>query len=106
MIISKENAQHYLWGESCDGWHLLKNDTLHIIHEKMPPNTKEIRHYHNESRQFFFLLSGKAELEAPNEGIEVAPLKPHCMMNHSGEETEFLVISSPGSHGDRVPCEL
>ena len=24
MVISMENAEHYIWGEVCDGWHLLK----------------------------------------------------------------------------------
>ncbi len=23
MLISIENAEHYIWGENCDGWHLL-----------------------------------------------------------------------------------
>ena len=25
-IISINNAEHYTWGEGCDGWHLLKRD--------------------------------------------------------------------------------
>ena len=24
MITSINNAEHYTWGSSCDGWHLLK----------------------------------------------------------------------------------
>lgn len=26
-MISKETAEHYVWGEICDGWHLVKTGT-------------------------------------------------------------------------------
>lgn len=57
-MISKENAEHYVWGDSCDGWYLLNRQDMLIIHEKMPPGTCEKRHYHCLSRQFFFVLQG------------------------------------------------
>jgi hypothetical protein len=31
MIVSIENAEHYIWGEICDGWHLLKRDDMSVI---------------------------------------------------------------------------
>lgn len=109
MKISNKNAEHYIWGDNCDGWHLVKNNDTSIIHERMPPNTHEVRHYHHKSRQFFFVLKGLATIEvngdrfdlSQNEGIEVAPLIPHQMFNHSEEEIEFLVISQPTSKHDR-----
>lgn len=36
--VSKENAEHYVWGGSCDGWHLVKGQELSVIHERMPWN--------------------------------------------------------------------
>lgn len=33
-MISKENAEHYVWGDSCDGWYLLNRQDMLIIHEK------------------------------------------------------------------------
>ncbi|CAM2967232.1 cupin domain-containing protein [Paenibacillus sediminis] len=107
--MSKENAEHYIWGNHCDGWHLVNRDDLSVIHERMPAGTSEIRHYHMKSRQFFYILSGTATFEingevinlSPQEGIEVAPQVPHQMMNQSNEDIEFLVISHPKSHGDR-----
>jgi len=110
MKISKHSAEHYIWGDNCDGWHLVKNQDLSIIHERMPANTSEVRHYHQQSRQFFFVLSGSATIEIDGneialntqEGIEVAPLVPHQMFNKSNDEIEFLVISQPISKGDRV----
>lgn len=38
----------------------------------------------------------------PHEGIEVPPRVPHQMINKSGGDVEFLVISQPTSKGDRV----
>ncbi|WP_058301008.1 cupin domain-containing protein [Gorillibacterium timonense] len=113
MKISKQNAEHYRWAEICDGWHLAKNQELSIIHERMPINTSEIKHLHQNARQFFFVLSGTATLEMDDkeiilnhhEGIEVPPLTPHQMLNKSKEEIEFLVISQPNSKGDRILVE-
>jgi mannose-6-phosphate isomerase-like protein (cupin superfamily) len=109
-MMSKESAEHYNWGNGCDGWHLVKREDLSIIQERMPPNTSEVRHYHKNSRQFFFILSGVATMEMNDrkeslrarEGIEVAPGTAHQLMNESDEELEFLVISHPPSHGDRI----
>ncbi|WP_054940832.1 cupin domain-containing protein [Paenibacillus ihuae] len=113
MKISKQNAEHYTWGDLCDGWHLVKNNNLSVIHERMPANTAEVKHYHQQARQFFFVLSGTATLEIAGteivlnsqEGIEVHPLVPHQMFNTSGAEVEFLVISTPSSKGDRIVVE-
>jgi mannose-6-phosphate isomerase-like protein (cupin superfamily) len=109
-MISKDTAEHYTWGQACDGWHLVKAADLSVIHERMPPGTSEVRHYHNKSRQFFFVLIGTATLEVDGDqhtltaqqGVEVAPGTPHQMFNTSDQDVEFLVISQPPSHGDRV----
>jgi mannose-6-phosphate isomerase-like protein (cupin superfamily) len=110
MLTSLDNAEHYVWGTDCDGWHLLKSDSLSIIYERMPPRTQEARHSHNKAQQFFFVLSGEATLELDGEqviitertGVQVPAGKPHQMFNRSGAEVVFLVISQPPSHGDRV----
>lgn len=110
LKISKQNAEHYIWAEICDGWHLVKNEELSIIHERMPINTSEVKHYHQNARQFFFVLSGTATMEIGDkeiilnqqEGIEVPPLIPHQMFNKSKDEIEFLVISQPNSKADRT----
>ncbi|MBH8604498.1 cupin domain-containing protein [Thermoactinomyces sp. CICC 10522] len=110
MKISKNTAEHYIWGQQCDGWHLVKREELSVIHERMPAGTEEVRHYHEQARQFFFVLKGVATIEVEGEviqlheqeGIEIPPRVPHHMMNKSGQEIEFLVISQPTSKGDRV----
>lgn len=108
--VDRSTAEHYVWGEACDGWHLLKRTDMSIISERVPPGAKETRHFHTTSRQFFFILSGAAVIEINGEqvalqegqGIEVAPNTPHQFMNLSGKEVNFLVISHPSTRGDRV----
>lgn len=109
-MISIESAEHYTWGQGCDGWHLVRTPALSVIQERMPPGTAEVRHSHEHSRQFFYVLSGCLTLESGGarctlhggEGLEVPPGTIHQALNDSDEETNFLVISQPPSHGDKL----
>jgi|GEM_PF-382151 len=111
--ISKKSAEHYNWGASCDGWHLVQSGDLSVIHERMPGKTEEVRHYHTRARQFFFVLSGEASLEVDGvrlvlreqEGAEVPPGVWHQMKNERFDDVEFLVISTPPTRGDRIETE-
>lgn len=102
-------AEHYSWGERCDGWHLVKQPALSVIRERMPPGAAEINHFHASARQFFYILSGVAVMSlqgtdielCTGEGLEIAPGEPHRMSNRSQADVEFLVVSQPHSHGDR-----
>lgn len=114
MPVSVETAEHYIWGEqqgpACDGWHLVRSESLSVIEERMPPGAREERHLHTRSRQFFYVLAGELILEVDGrehglgagQGIEVAPGTRHQAMNASREEVRFLVISSPPAQGDRT----
>ena len=110
MILSTSNTEHYNWGQNCDGWHLLKSDTLTVIQERMPPNTGEQLHYHHKAQQLFYILSGTAtfnvngvtEMAGPNQSIHIKPDTQHCILNNGDADLHFLVISEPKSHGDRV----
>jgi mannose-6-phosphate isomerase-like protein (cupin superfamily) len=109
-VVSKNTAEHYTWGDGCDGWRLVDRPELSVIHERMPPRTAEVWHHHQVARQFFFVLSGTATVEVGGEihtlhvrqGVEIAPGLPHQMRNDSGADVEFLVISRPTTRGDRV----
>jgi quercetin dioxygenase-like cupin family protein len=110
--VSRENAEHYVWGEVCDGWHLVRGENLSVIEERMPPGTQEQRHFHERARQFFYVLEGKLTMELAGQehslglgqGLEIAPGQPHQAMNKADGDVRFLVISQPPSHGDRVPA--
>ena len=108
--VNIAGAEHYGWGDGCDGWHLLKRDDVSIIQERMPPGTKEVRHMHEKAQQFFFVLEGEATVEVSggtvvlrrHEGVHVLPRTPHQFRNEGTSDVVFLVISVPQSHGDRV----
>jgi mannose-6-phosphate isomerase-like protein (cupin superfamily) len=110
MAVSIANAEHYTWGEVCDGWHLLKRDDMSVIQERVPAGAAEVMHYHNVSRQFFYILEGQGAMILEGNtvilekgaGIEIEPLVKHQFINQSHNDVHFLVISVPSTGGDRV----
>ncbi|MDP6969130.1 MAG: cupin domain-containing protein, partial [Gammaproteobacteria bacterium] len=62
-VISNKLAEHYTWGNHCDGWHLVKSPSLSVIQERVPSGCSETRHFHTKAEQFFFILSGVASME-------------------------------------------
>lgn len=62
--VQKDGAEHYVWGEVNDGWHLVKRDDLSVIEERIQPGAAEVRHYHQKARQFFYVLAGELTMEA------------------------------------------
>ena len=108
--VNRATAEHYVWGGTCDGWHLVRATALSVIEERMPPGAREVRHRHAHSRQFFYVLSGTLTMEVEGTthqlgvraGIELAPGTAHQAINDSDADVEFLVVSTPPSHGDRI----
>lgn len=108
--VNKSEAEHYVWGEVCDGWHFLKRDDMSVIEEVVPPSAGEVRHFHSQARQFFYVLEGQATLEFDNrtvffsagEGVHVPPGVKHRFCNTSSALVRFLVFSSPTTRGDRT----
>lgn len=107
--VNMENAEHYTWGEGCDGWHFLKDPNLSVIRELVPSGKSETRHIHRQAQQFFYVLKGRAVMEleenlfplSTGEGLHIPPGSPHRFTNPYDEAVEFLVISSPTTRGDR-----
>lgn len=107
--VSPATAEHYHWGDCCDGWYLVKNDRLNVIQERMPPGSSESPHLHHQAQQFFYVLSGEASIEVGKtvvvlhrgEGLRVPPGTGHRVMNRAKGSLELLVTSEPPSHGDR-----
>ena len=110
MVVSISNAEHYVWGEISDGWHLLKRDDLSVIQERVPAGGAERMHYHTKARQFFYILEGTATmvfadrtvLLEKGQGIEILPLEKHQFKNESDQDVHFLVVSIPPTKGDRL----
>lgn len=110
MILSKENATQYTWGNQCFGWRLVDTESLSIIQELMPPHTTEKLHYHNRAQQFFrilegeatFVIEGKIIIVESGNGIHISPKTKHLIRNDNDTDLEFLLISEPSSRGDRI----
>jgi mannose-6-phosphate isomerase-like protein (cupin superfamily) len=110
MVVTIENSEHYVWGEICDGWHLLKRDDISVIQERVPAGGAEVMHYHSTARQLFYVLEGEGKMVFEDhevalqkgEAIEIAPLVKHQFMNQSDIDVHFLVISVPSTRGDRI----
>lgn len=110
MLISIENAEHYVWGGNCDGWYLLKSNDISVIQERVPPGGSEMMHYHERARQFFYVLEGEGIMTLEDrevtlqkgQGLEIVPLTKHQFKNSSQEDVHFLVISAPSTRGDRI----
>jgi hypothetical protein len=41
MKMNKAAAEHYIWGDQCDGWILEQSADRAMIHERMPAGTVE-----------------------------------------------------------------
>ena len=113
--VSKHNAlEHYKWGNNCDGWNFVKEDSLSIKQELMPANTFEQLHYHKHSQQFFFIIKGEASFEIEDEtlllkqgdGIHIKAGMKHRIKNISNNDLEFILCSQPSTTNDRFNCEL
>jgi mannose-6-phosphate isomerase-like protein (cupin superfamily) len=112
QLISTDTAEHYIWGERCDGWFFLKSADVQVIQESMPAGTSEVKHYHRKSRQLFYVLRGQLTMQTGSavripagHAVVVEPMVAHQARNESPEPVEFLVISCPPSHGDRFDCK-
>ena len=107
--VGIDTAEHYRWGGTSDGWHLLRRDDLSVIRERVPPGDAEVRHRHARARQFFYVLDGIAVLEVDGvqhtigagQGIHIPPGASHQFRNESEADVHFLVVSAPKAHGDR-----
>jgi len=113
MIKNRANAEHYQWGDQCDGWRLLDKPDLSVIEERMPPGTSELRHYHERARQVFVVLHGALSIEREaqrfelrvGDSLEVPPAEPHRVWNDRDVDAVFLVVSAPTTRGDRKTVE-
>ena len=110
MVVSIENAEHYIWGEVCEGWHLLQRQEISVILERVPAGGTEVMHYHDRARQFFYILEGEGTIRFEDrdvilrqgDGIEIAPQVKHQFKNQSDAGVHFLVMSAPSTSGDRI----
>ena len=79
----------------------------------MPSGTAEVRHRHARAQQFFFVLGGRLTIDLasversllPGQGQSIPAGVPHQVVNGDDSPADFLVLSQPPSHGDRIVDE-
>lgn len=109
-MVDRRAAPHHSWGSGCDGWHLVETPALSVIEERMPRGTSEVRHYHQKVNQFFYVLRGILQMDVEGnelalgagQGLHIKAGERHQVHNRSARDVEFLMVSNPPSHGDRV----
>lgn len=108
--VSKTKVSSYHWGINCESWVLNETPGLSVKQEMMPAGAREQLHFHNEATQFFFMLKGTATffvedekiIVRQHEGLTIKRTQKHFVVNDSNERIEFLVVSQPGTTGDRI----
>lgn len=113
IIIDKNSAKHYTWGDSCDSWILADMAGLSVKLESMPGNTKEKLHFHKHAQQFFFILKGVAAfyieediiVVTEQQGLLIQANRKHFIANETNAPLDFLVISQPTTNQDRTTIE-
>ena len=112
--VSKSTKKAYQWGDGGVGWRLVETEGLLVIEETLAPGCGEKPHYHMHAAQCFYLLSGRAMMQvADGQNVEIEtgmalhipPETHHAIVNQTGEEIRFLVISAPSLRGDRHEVE-
>jgi len=111
--ITLDTADQYRWGDAGMGWLLKVSPEITIAERVLSPGVKEKRHYHEQTWQFFYILSGEGTMHlnedrfsvTADESIEVDHLCPHQLINTSEEPLRYLVISKPNSFEDRVDLD-
>jgi mannose-6-phosphate isomerase-like protein (cupin superfamily) len=109
-VLDITSAEHYWWGDGCEGWRLLTKPTLSIIQERVPPGKSEVLHFHLHTHQFFFVLSGIATMHYADQhidvraqqGVYIANRVAHRLVNNTANELVFLVVSTAPAAQDRI----
>jgi mannose-6-phosphate isomerase-like protein (cupin superfamily) len=102
--------QQYQWGNGCDGWNFVNEQSISVKQERMPAGAAETLHYHQYAQQFFFMLQGEASFEIEDkliivkaqEGIHIRACQKHRIINHTLFPIEFILSSQPSTENDRI----
>jgi quercetin dioxygenase-like cupin family protein len=111
--LRADSANHYLWGEQCDGWRLVERERLSLREERIRPGCAEIAHFHRIAHQIFYVLSGELTIRTlertllarPGEAVEIPPGIVHLVENCGEDDLRILLFSSPDTAGDRHDVE-
>ena len=105
MITNISTAEHYKWGDVCDGWRLLNRPDLSVIQERIPPGAGEVRHFHSRARHLDIELRDQVFRISQGDSLEVPPGDAHRVRNDGDVDVSFIVVSAPTTQVDRTNLE-
>lgn len=59
--------------EVCEGWTLLSRPELHVIQERIPPGTYQLRHVHEATTQSYYVLDGQPNVVIGDGTVSMGP---------------------------------
>jgi mannose-6-phosphate isomerase-like protein (cupin superfamily) len=110
MLKNRFNTDKVEWSPGCLSWQFVDDKKVSIKMEEIQTKSRSNAHFHTKSRQFFFVLKGKASVDLEgalydlkrHEGIEIPMGQKHQVMNSGEEELLFLLISFPPIQEDDI----
>ncbi len=91
---------------------VIRNQSL--AEARVAPGERTTPHYHPQSEEIYYILSGRGEMQleretravGPGDAIAIPPGQVHTILNPGPEPLVFLCCCAPGyEHGDTVMVE-
>lgn len=85
-----------------------------LAEARLPPGAGTTPHYHPQTEEIYYILSGRGRMEiagesrevGPGDAIAIPPGQVHQITNTGGEVLKFLCCCAPGyEHSDTVLVE-
>lgn len=85
-----------------------------LAEARLPPGASTTPHYHPQTEEIYYILSGRGRMEiagesrevGPGDAIAIPPGQVHQITNTGGEVLKFLCCCAPGyEHSDTVLVE-
>ena len=117
-IVTREQIAPYVTADGSTIRELLNGANSPLMNQSLAeatlaPGQKTARHFHPQSEEIYFVLSGSGAIEIENQmravnagdAIAIAAGAPHCIENDGASELRFLCCCAPAySHDDTVLC--
>lgn len=110
MKINPSSLRREQRGPGHYRWCVLARVDLGVTVEELPPGVRTDFHFHKNSRQFLYVIRGKAFVRLAGhhhplkegECIEIGPGIPHQVANRGDQLLKYLLVSAPNVRGNDI----